>query len=156
MHLLAGKWSLSVRDGDDSSLGFRALTWSGLFFFYLLMMYNLQWIVQGHASTLTGLILDVSEVELRVGPQRSYSKVPFHSQICLDSKQQTACRPEFKPGRKHFLSMSSVRQLQWNFRKTPPHTDQRRMETEAQTLEGEGTQVSNCSNTDVMKWIQIR
>lgn len=35
--------------------------------------------------------------------------------------------------------------------KTPPNIDQRRMETEAQTLEEGRTQVSNCSNTDVMK-----
>lgn len=34
---------------------------------------------------------------------------------------------------------------------TSTHTDQRRMETEAQTSEGGRTQVSNCSNTDVMK-----
>lgn len=32
-----------------------------------------------------------------------------------------------------------------------PHIDQRRMKMEAQTLEGGRTQVSYCSNTDVMK-----
>lgn len=41
-------------------------------------------------------------------------------------------------------------------KKTPPHMDQRKVETETQTSVEGRTQVSNCSNTDVMKWVQIQ
>lgn len=139
-YLLAWKWpQLSEALSLD-----RGIIYSN-FFFNLLIMHNLLWIILHPASTLISPTLYVF-----LTTKRSYSRVSF------TAKSSWTTNSVLFRLQKHCMSMSSVRQLQWNLQKTPPHIDQRRMETEPQTFEGRRTQVSNCSNTDIMKWIQIQ
>lgn len=101
----------SVQNCEDSCLRLWGLILTDeMIFFILVKMYNLLWSVLGPAST--SLALGTSEV----WPQRFYSRIFFHGQIFLGSFWTTDST-EFKSVSKHFLSMSSVRQLQWNFKK---------------------------------------